>query len=48
MAGSELEEKYFNAGVLLIDLQKFIVWRHKGEIPTGALHTILKQAGIRA
>ena len=25
---------------------KFIVWRHKGEIPTGTLHTILKQAGI--
>ena len=26
--------------------RKFIVWRHKAEIPTGTLHEILKQSGI--
>ena len=30
-----------------ITKRKFVIWRHKGEIPTGTLQAILKQAGIK-
>lgn len=27
--------------------KKFPVWRHSKEVPTGTLHEILKQAGVK-